>query len=44
MRALGAPLIGNRTMSSRFDPRRLALALTLALACAGLVYVFFFTH
>jgi hypothetical protein len=28
----------------RFDPRRLALALALAAACAGLVHVFFFTH
>jgi hypothetical protein len=31
-------------MSSRFDPRNLVLVLALASACAGLVYVFFFTH
>lgn len=31
-------------MRSRIDPRRLALAIALAASCAGLVYVFFFTH
>jgi hypothetical protein len=31
-------------MPSRFDPRELAFTAFLASACAGLVYVFFFSH